>query len=92
MELGEGSRHGMCQLGKSPAARALLRGHTALLSIPESLCPCPLLLVRLVQLVHPKSGPAFLSCPSGAKGLPVCKEDILSGMSPASAQHGGGEQ
>lgn len=73
----------------------------ALLSIPESMCPHPLLLVGLVQqvarLVHPKSGPAFPSCPSGAKGLllqpvPVCNEDIGAGMSPASAQHGGSEQ
>lgn len=47
----------------------------ALLSIPESICPHRLQLVGLVQqvarLVHPKSGPAFPSCPSGAKGLPA---------------------
>lgn len=62
------------------------------------MCPRPQLLVGPAQqganLVYPQSGPAFPSCPSGAKWLlpaeacvPACKEDILAGMLPASVQH-----
>lgn len=73
----------------------------ALLSIPESICPHPLRLVGLVQqvarLVHPKvvllSPPAPLELKVFLlRPVPVCNEDIVAGMSPASAQHGGSEQ
>lgn len=49
--------------------------------------------------MHSLSGPVFPSCPSGAKCLlcadscvPACKEDILTGMSPASVHISGEEQ